>query len=60
MQLEQTAVSVGSKHGNEKSVTVDVTVRVPTNALATEEVELTFSVLPSSGGTAYDLSLIHI
>ena len=54
VQLEQTTVSVGSRHGNERSVTVDVTVRVPLNALATEEVELTFSVLPSSGGQAYD------
>jgi uncharacterized membrane protein len=60
VQLEQTAVSVGSKHGNEKSVTVDVTVRVPTNALATEEVELTFSVLPSSGGTAYDSVVLKV
>ena len=32
----------------------DSTVRVPADALATEEIELVFSVLPSSGGTAYD------
>jgi len=55
VQLETSSVSVGSKHGNEKSVTVEVTVRVPSNALATQDgVDLTFSVLPSSGGTAYD------
>ena len=60
VQLEQTAVSVGSRHGNEKSVTVDLTVRVPTNALATEEVELTFSVLPSSGGAAYDSVVLKV
>ena len=54
VQLETSTVSVGSKHGNEKSANVGVTVRVPVNALATEEIELVFSVLPSSGGTAYD------
>jgi len=54
VQLETSSVSVGSRHGNEKTATVDVTVRVPTDALATEEITLTFSVLPSSGGTAYD------
>jgi len=54
VQLEQTTVSVGSRHGNERSVTVDVTVRVPLDALAIDEEELTFSVLPSSGGQAYD------
>ena len=54
VQLETSTVSVGSRHGNEKSANVGVTVRVPVNALATEEIELTFSVLPSSGGTAYD------
>jgi len=54
VQLEQSTVSVGSRHGNEKSTSIDVTVRVPENALATEQIELVFSVLPSSGGTAYD------
>ena len=54
VQLDTSTVSVGSRHGNEKSATVEVTVRVPANALATEEIELTFSVLPSTGGTAYD------
>ena len=54
VQLEQSTVSVGSRHGNDKTTSIDVTVRVPENALATEQIELTFSVLPSSGGTAYD------
>ena len=54
VQLDASTVSVGSKHGNEDTATVGVTVRVPANALATEEITLTFSVLPSSGGTAYD------
>ena len=61
VQLEQSSVSVGSKHnGNEKSATVGVTVRVPANALATEEIELTFSVLPSSGGAAYDTVTLRV
>ena len=54
VQLDASTVSVGSKHGNEDTAAVGVTVRVPANALATEEITLTFSVLPSSGGTAYD------
>ena len=60
VQLEQSTVSVGSRHGSEKSVTVGVTVRVPTKALATEEIELTFSVLPSSGGAAYDTVTLRV
>lgn len=60
VQLETSTVSVGSRHGNEKSANVGVTVRVPVNALATEEIELTFSVLPSSGGTAYDTVTLKV
>ena len=48
VRLDATTVSVGSKHGSEKSSDVVVTVDVPINALATEEVDLTFSVLPST------------
>ena len=60
VQLDASTVSVGSRHGNEKSATVGVTVRVPADALATEEIELTFSVLPSSGGTAYDTVTLRV
>ena len=60
VQLDASTVSVGSRHGNEKSATVGVTVRVPANALATEEIELTFSVLPSSGGAAYDTVTLRV
>ena len=60
VQLDASSVSVGSRHGNEKSANVGVTVRVPANALATEEVELIFSVLPSSGGTAYDTVTLRV
>ena len=60
VQLDTSTVSVGSRHGNEKSANVEVTVRVPVNALATEEIELIFSVLPSSGGTAYDTVALKV
>ena len=60
VQLEQSTVSVGSRHGNDKSTSIDITVRVPENALATEQIELTFSVLPSSGGTAYDSTTLSV
>ena len=60
VQLDTSTVSVGSRHGNEKSANVGVTVRVPLNALATEEIELIFSVLPSSGGTAYDTVALKV
>ena len=60
VQLETSSVSVGSRHGNEKTANVGVTVRVPADALATEEIELVFSVLPSSGGTAYDTVSVRV
>jgi uncharacterized membrane protein len=53
VQLDASTVSVGSKHGSDKSENVEVTVNVPTNALATEQIEITFSVLPAGGGVAY-------
>jgi uncharacterized membrane protein len=60
VQLEQSTVLIGSRHGNEDSVSVDVTVRVPQDALATEDIELTLSVLPSGGGTAYDSVVLRV
>ena len=60
VQLEKTTVSVGSRHGNDKTATVQLTVRVPLNALATEQVDLVFSVLPSSGGAAYDTVTLRV
>ena len=53
VQLDSTTVSVGSKHGSDKSESVQVTVTLPANALATEQVEIAFSVLPAGGGVAY-------
>ena len=60
VQLEQATVSVGSKHGNDDSVSMSVTVRVPRAALATEEIELILSVLPANGGTAYDTVTLRV
>ena len=37
-----------------------MTIDVPINALATEEVDLTFSVLPSTGGAAYDEVVLRV
>jgi hypothetical protein len=60
VRLDASTVNVGSKHGSEKSTNVDVSVTVPINALATEEIDLTFSVLPSSGGAAYDEVVLRV
>lgn len=60
VQLEQSTVSVGSMHDADDDATLSVTVRVPTGALATEEIELVLSVLPSSGGTAYDTVTLRV
>ena len=53
VQLDSTTVSVGSKHGSDKSETVQVVVSLPSYALATEQVQIAFSVLPAGGGVAY-------
>ena len=53
VSFESSTISTGSKHSNEKSKTIDVSISLPTDALATEEVTLTFSVLPTNGGGAY-------
>ena len=60
VRLDASTVSVDSKHGSEKSGDVSVTIDVPINALATEEIDLTFTVLPSSGGAAYDEVVLRI
>lgn len=60
IQLEQSTVLIGSRHGNQDSVSVDLTVRVPQDALASEDIEITLSVLPSGGGTAYDSVVLRV
>ena len=53
VQLDTTTVSVGSKHSSDKTENVGIAVNVPVNALATEQIDITFSVLPAGGGVAY-------
>ena len=53
VQLDSTTVSVGSKHGSEKAENVELAINVPANALATEQIQIAFSVLPAGGGVAY-------
>ncbi|MDG1539856.1 MAG: hypothetical protein P8Q40_08025 [Candidatus Poseidonia sp.] len=60
IQLEQSTVLVGSRHGNQDSASVDLTVRVPQDALAIEDVEITLSVLPSTGGATYDSVVLRV
>ena len=54
VSLESSTVSTQSRFSNEKTGTIDVTISLPLDALATEEVTITFSVLPTSSGGAYD------
>ena len=60
IQLEQSTVLVGSRHGNQDSASVDLTVRVPQDALAIEDIEITLSVLPSTGGATYDSVVLRV
>jgi len=53
VSLESNTVSTQSRHTNDKSGTIEVSVSLPLDALATEEVEIIFSVGPSAGGAAY-------
>jgi uncharacterized membrane protein len=54
VSLESSTISTQSKHSNEKTGTIDVDISLPLDALATEEVTITFSVMPTSSGGAYD------
>ncbi len=60
VQLDQSTVTVNSRHGSGKSVNVQYAVSVPLNALATESIELTFSVLPAGGGAAYQTKILTV
>ena len=60
VQLDQSTVTVNSRHGSGKSVNVQYSVSVPLNALATESIELTFSVLPAGGGAAYQTKILTV
>ena len=54
VELEETLVTLDSKHTPDRKETVDVTVTLPVDALATEVVTIDLSVAPNSGGEAYD------
>jgi len=54
VDLDQNVVSLDSKHTPQRKETIDVTVTLPTDALATEVVNIVLSISPSSGGQAYD------
>ena len=58
--LDKSTVTVGSKHGSSKSEQVSFTVSVPEDALATESIDLTFSVLPNGGGQAYQTRILSV
>ena len=60
VQLEQSTVTVNSRHGSGKSANVQYSVSVPLDALATESIELTFSVLPAGGGAAYQTKILTV
>ncbi|MGB1365954.1 MAG: hypothetical protein ACPH9F_07455 [Candidatus Poseidoniaceae archaeon] len=52
--LEETLVTLDSKHTPTRKETIDVTVTLPNDALATEVVTIDLSVTPNGGGEAYD------
>ncbi len=54
VSLESSTVSTESRHSNDKTGTIDVTISLPLDALATEEVTITFSVMPTNSGGSYD------
>ena len=58
--LESSTISTQSRFSNDKSGTIDVTISLPLDALATEEVAITFSVLPQSSGGAYDTAELTV
>ena len=60
ISLDKSSVTVGSKHGSSKSESVNFIVSVPVDALATESIELTFSVLPNGGGQAYQTKILTV
>lgn len=60
VSLEKTTVSLNSKHTSGKSESVGFSVSVPEDALATNSIELTFTVLPAGGGAAYQSKILTV
>ncbi|MEC7279467.1 MAG: NEW3 domain-containing protein, partial [Candidatus Thermoplasmatota archaeon] len=59
VSFDVSTVSLGSKHASDRSADVTMTVTVPMDALATEQVEIVVSVLPNSGGATYDEATVQ-
>ncbi|MBV18638.1 MAG: hypothetical protein CMA56_02105 [Euryarchaeota archaeon] len=59
VSFDVSSVSLGSKHASDRSADVTMTVTVPMDALATEQVEIVVSVLPNSGGATYDEATVQ-
>ena len=60
VNLEESTISTDSRLTNDDSGTIEVEVSLPLDALATDEVEITFSVLPNTGGAAYATQVLRI
>ena len=58
--LESSTITTESRFSNQKSGTIEVTISLPLDALATEEVTISFSVLPQSSGGAYDTQDLRV
>ena len=54
VELGENQVTLDSKHLPNRKDTIDVTVTLPDDALATEVVNIDISVAPNTGGEAYD------
>jgi len=53
VQLSKSSITLGSKHGSERSGDVEVQVNVPFDALADEQIEIVLSVLSNNGGIIF-------
>ncbi|MGA0380119.1 MAG: hypothetical protein ACO3NJ_04860, partial [Candidatus Poseidoniaceae archaeon] len=54
VDLEQSLVTLDSKHTPNRKETIDVTVTLPSDALATQTEQIDLSISPNGGGSAYD------
>ena len=54
VELEDSTVTLDSKHTPNRKETIDVTVTLPEDALATEVVNIDLAVAPNAGGEPYD------
>ena len=54
VDLEQSLVTLDSKHTPNRKETIDVTVTLPSDALATQPKQIDLSISPNGGGEAYD------